>query len=96
MTDDMTTTATTKGSADAFAKALTALAGMLEGQVLVSQDRCVDGFLDLFNAAPNELVRRLVGEAIDDVRHVRTIRSEDVRATLAELSAAMVVETTLD
>ncbi len=75
-----------------FDSALIALAEGLEGQVLMSQDRCIDGLLDIYNAAPTEVVRQLVIEIMDDIRHLSSVKTEDIKAELEELAAAASVE----
>lgn len=77
-----------------FDRAIADLESLLAGQLLVSQDRCVDGLLDVFNAAAgNDLVRQLVGDILDDIRHVSAVRAEQVSARLGEVVAALAVET---
>jgi hypothetical protein len=86
------TTITTARTSPAFADALVSLDRSLDSQLLVSQDRCVDGLLDLYNAAGNDLVRRLVADIIDDIRHLSAVRASTVQGRLAEVRAAMAVE----
>lgn len=91
---DSTTTATTvaTGPGAAFCEALTRLERTLDAQILVSQDRCVDGLLDLYNAAPTELIRSLVADIIDDIRHLSAVRASTVQGRLMEVTAATSVE----
>jgi hypothetical protein len=86
------TTITTNACSPAFAEALAALERSLDAQLLVSQDRCVDGLLDLYNAADNDLVRRFVAEIIDDIRHLSAVRASTIQGRLAEVTAALAVE----
>lgn len=88
MTSQLTTVEETTG----FDRSLAEMAGTLDDQLLVSQDRCIDGLLDLYNSAPTEVVRRLVAEVIDSIRHLSAVRSADLKAQLDELSAAAAVE----
>jgi hypothetical protein len=76
----------------AFHEAMEALERSLEAQLLVSQDRCVDGLLDLYNAATNDLVRQLVVDILDDIRHLSAVRAAHLQARLTEVTAAMAVE----
>lgn len=94
-TDSTTTTTTATGPAGAcaaFSEALDRLERSLDAQILVSQDRCVDGLLDLYNAAPNELIRSLVADIIDDIRHLSAVRASTVQGRLMEVTAATSVE----
>lgn len=75
-----------------FDGALAALSEAASAQVLMSQDRCVDALLDLYTAAPTEVVRQLVADVLDDVRHVRAVRCADLVPQLELLAAAAAVE----
>ncbi len=88
---DSTTTLTT-GPGAAFTEALTRLERTLDAQILVSQDRCVDGLLDLYNAAPTEPIRSLVADILDDIRHLSAVRASTVQGRLMEVTAATSVE----
>ncbi|MEM8922635.1 MAG: hypothetical protein AAGD35_03965 [Actinomycetota bacterium] len=68
-----------------FDRELSRVRAMLDGQVLVSQDRCVDALLDLFNLAPGPLVRELLGEMLSDIRFVSAVRAELLRDDLSIL-----------
>ncbi|MCP3992682.1 MAG: hypothetical protein GY724_26665 [Actinomycetia bacterium] len=61
---------------DDFDRQMQAVQDMLSGQVLVSQDRCVDGLLDLYNVAPTALLREMIGELISDIRFVTAVRAQ--------------------
>ncbi len=91
-TDSTTTTTLTTGPGAAFTEALTRLERTLDAQILVSQDRCVDGLLDLYNAAPTELIRSLVADILDDIRHLSAVRASTVQGRLMEVTAATSVE----
>ena len=69
-----------------FDQQLLAVQQMLAGQLLVSQDRCIDGLLDLYNVAPTKLLRELVGELISDIRFVSTVRAQLLHDDLSVLS----------
>jgi hypothetical protein len=76
----------------AFDEAMEVLEGSLKSQLLVSQDRCVDGLLDLYNVAANELVRQFVVDILDDIRHLSSVRASHLQARLNEVRAALAVE----
>ncbi len=59
-----------------FDAELDRLTELLDGEMLVSQDRCVDALLDVYNAAPGKLARQLVGEMISDIRFVKAVRAD--------------------
>jgi hypothetical protein len=63
---------------------------MLSDQVLVSQDRCVDALLDLYNVAPSTLVRELIGELISDLRFVSAVRAQLLHDDLGVLASYVV------
>ncbi len=59
-----------------FDHQMQAFQDMLGDQVLVSQDRCVDGLLDLYNVAPTGLLREMIGELISDIRFVSAVQAQ--------------------
>jgi hypothetical protein len=75
-----------------FEQLLGHLTESADGAVLLSQDRCVDSLLDLYNAAPTNVVRLLVAELLDKIRHVSAVRADDLQEGLGELGAAIAVE----
>ena len=77
---------------DPFDRVLSILERSLQDQVLVSQDRCIDGLLDLYNVAANSLVRQLVVDILNDVRFLSAVRAADLADRLTEVRAAMAVE----
>lgn len=83
---------TISATTDPFDRALDVLDRSLADQLLVSQDRCIDGLLDLYNAAGNELVRQLVVDILNDVRFLSSVRAADLTERLTEVRAAMAVE----
>ena len=88
----MTMTSELQPVSDRFETILADLYQRVDGAVLVSQDRCVDDLLDLYNAAPGEVVRLVVAEIIDDVRHISAIRAVELHDRLDEVAAAVAVE----
>ncbi len=65
----------------------------INGQVLASQDRCVDGLLDLLNAAPSRVAHDLIVDILNDVRHLSSVRVDWLEGQLDVLAAALAVET---
>jgi hypothetical protein len=95
MTNNLITPAAdTPGTGDttSFDEALAALDQILASPLLVSQDRCVDGLLDLYNSATSDLIRQLIVNILDDIRHLHSVRTAYVTARLSEVTAAMAVE----
>lgn len=73
--------------------AIAGLRRLLDGQMLASQDRCVDGLLDLFNAAEgNDTIRAMVTDILDDIRHLSAVRASEMEGRLHEVEAALAVE----
>lgn len=70
-----------------FDQELHALHDLLDGELLVSQDRCVDALLDLYNAAPTTLLRELVAEMISDIRFVSAVRAQLLRDDVTLLTS---------
>ena len=68
---------------------LRAVQDMLSGQVLVSQDRCVDGLLDLYNVAPTTMIREMIGELISDIRYVSAVQAQMLGQDLTLLTACL-------
>ncbi len=88
----MTMTSELKPVSNRFETILADLYQRVDGAVLVSQDRCVDHLLDLYNAAPGDVVRLVVSEIIDDMRHLSAIRAVELHDRLDEVMAAVAVE----
>jgi hypothetical protein len=96
-----TTTATTHSpnqTGSAFMAQLDAAIAEVQGQCLVSQGRCVDHLLDLFNMTTDPVVRAAVSFAIDDIRKISAVRAAELVdalrliAAVAEIEAAFSVE----
>lgn len=68
-----------------FDAELDRLEQLLDGQLLVSQDRCIDALLDVYNAATGKLARQLVGEMISDIRFVKAVRADTMLDDVAVL-----------
>ncbi len=69
-----------------FDQELARLIEALDDQVLVSQDRCVDALLDLYNLAPNRIARQLISELLSDIRFVTAVRARMLRDDLSILA----------
>lgn len=72
-------------TAPRFRRELERVQTILDGQVLVSQDRCVDALLDLYNVAPSALVRALIGNLLSDMRFVSAVRARYLAEDLSAL-----------
>ena len=70
------------------------LAG-IAGQVLLSQGRCVDVLLDLFNVTTEPTIQVLIGERLDDIRHLRAVEADEFRADLYAVAAIACAEAAL-
>jgi hypothetical protein len=68
----------------------------LEGQLLISQDRCVDGLLDVYNSAPSDAIRDLATTAMADIQHLSAVRANDMAAALAQIGTALAVDAAFD
>lgn len=64
----------------------------LDGQLVVSQSRCVDGLLDLYNLTESDAARRVLAGALDDVRHISMVESASILRQLRLVSAVLSVE----
>ena len=69
---------------------------LLDGQVLVSQNRWVDHLLDLYNLAPNPDLRRELSHVLDEIRHANSVRAAALREALLLLAGAVAVESAFD
>jgi len=76
----------TTNNRNRFDQELDAMAEMLDGQLLVSQEQCVDALLDLYNVAPTTLLCELIGEMISDIRYVSAVLVQQLRRDLSTLT----------
>jgi hypothetical protein len=58
----------------------------MDGQVLLTQGRCVDVLLDLYLVADDEL-RWSIAERLRDIRHLRAVDGGEMRDALRSLAA---------
>ncbi|MEO8693966.1 MAG: hypothetical protein ABI658_10650 [Acidimicrobiales bacterium] len=69
--------------ADQLAAAFTELAA----QDYISQGRGVDIFLDLYVATEDDVLRRVISDGLNEIRHVNLVRCFDMRACLLVFTA---------
>jgi hypothetical protein len=82
-------------NADGIAAIVDAALAAVAGQVLLSQGRCVDVLLDLFNVTTEPSIQVLIGERIDDIRHLRAVEADEFRADLYAVAAIAAAEAAL-
>jgi hypothetical protein len=64
----------------------------VDGQLLLPKSRYVDLLLDMYNATPVATIRELIGERLNDVRHLNIVDVDDVRADMYALVATAAFE----
>jgi hypothetical protein len=67
----------------------------IAGQMLLSQGRCVDVLLDLFNVTTEPSIQVLIGERLEDIRHLRAVLADEFRADLYGVAAISAAEAAL-
>ena len=77
---------------DALADQFEAAFTEMDGQVYVSQGRCVDILLDIYCAARDDVVRHVVSDGLNEIRFVNLVPASDMRACLLLAAAVSVVE----
>jgi hypothetical protein len=82
-------------NADGIASIVDAALAGIAGQILLSQGRCVDVLLDLFNVTTEPSIQVLIGERIDDIRHLRAVEADEFRADLYAVTAIATAEAAL-
>jgi hypothetical protein len=82
-------------NADGIAGIVDAALADIAGQVLLSQGRCVNVLLDLFNVTTEPSIQVLIGERLDDIRHLRAVEADDFRADLYAVAAIAAAEAAL-
>jgi len=90
----MTTTLTHQHDtlADQFDAAFTEI----DGQVYMSQGRCVDILLDLYCATGDDVLRRVISDGLNEIRCVNLVRSLDMKACLLLVAALSASEPVLN
>jgi hypothetical protein len=87
-----TTTTATTTTDPRFLQSLDETITAVEGQCLLSQGRCVDHLLDLFNLTAEPAVRSALSFALDDIRRITAVRSSDFVDSLRLVAAVAEVE----
>jgi hypothetical protein len=64
-----------------------AAAVWISDDVLLPQGRCVDVFLDLYNATNDTCLRWSISEHLAEISHVSTVLADDMRSDLAAIVA---------
>jgi hypothetical protein len=82
-------------NADGIAGIVDVALANIDGQVLLSQGRCVDVLLDLFNVTSEASIQVLIGERLDDIRHLRAVEADEFRADLYAVAAIAAAEAAL-
>jgi hypothetical protein len=78
--------------ADQFFAALDPFLSARDGEAVWSQSRCVDVLLDLYNATDSPAVRDVISDMLDDMRHLSSVRADEMRGHVVLLAAAASVE----
>jgi len=60
----------------------------ISDQEYLSQSRCIDVFLDLFQATTDPFVRWSIADRLSEIRFVRIVRGDTMRAALAAIAGA--------
>ncbi|MFQ5557114.1 MAG: hypothetical protein ACE5GB_06360 [Acidimicrobiales bacterium] len=68
----------------------------LDDKVLMSHSRCVDHLLDLYSSTDNEVVRRTIAEALDDIRRLQAVEADEMSGWYAVIGAVAAVEAAFD
>jgi hypothetical protein len=82
-------------NADGIADIVDAALAATVGQTLLSQGRCVDVLLDLFNVTTEPSIQVLIGERLKDIRHLRAVEADEFRADLYAVAAIANAEAVL-
>lgn len=92
----MTTTTTATELAGEFFAELDPLFDKLEGQILVSTNRWVDHLLDLYNSVELPAIRKVIEDALSEIRYLGSVEASWVRDQLRLVAAAVEVESAFD
>lgn len=82
--------------ADSFFEQVDPFLNDLDEGILISQDRCVDRLLDLFNSTESPVIRREIAEVLNDIRHLSAVETSEVRMQVFLLAACAAVEAAFD
>ncbi len=86
-----TTTPTAATELDLLSTMVDEVVADLEGQALVSQSRCVNDLLDLWNATSSRSARELIAESLSEIRNLSAVEAAFLRnrSGLIRLAAAV-------
>lgn len=86
-----TTTHTTATELDMLSAMVDDVVADLEGQALVSQSRCVNDLLDLWNATSSRSARLLIAESLSEIHCLSAVEAGYLRdrSSLIRLAAAV-------
>ncbi|MFN0089250.1 MAG: hypothetical protein ACKVWR_03120 [Acidimicrobiales bacterium] len=91
------TTATTDHAADeALFAELDAAERWATGQLALTQSRCVDLCLDLYNLTSRPEVRLVIAEFLADIRKLGAVAGPDMARAIGHIRAAVDVEAAFD
>ena len=74
-----------------FASELDALRS-LAGQEIVSTSRCMDALLDLYNVTLDPAARRVIEEALREIRFTNAVRGQQILRALIEIDQVALVD----
>ena len=90
----MSVTTNTEELIDAVMAQLDAMIAAVDGQELVSQNRCVDQLLDLLNLAAGAALRDEIVRVLDDIRSLSSLRADEMAVRYRLLGAVADLEST--
>jgi hypothetical protein len=65
-------------------------------QAFLTQSRCIDVFLDLFQATTDPFARWSIADEVTEIRFLRTVRGDTMRAALVAIAAAAAADEHVD
>ena len=89
ITDELT-------SLDVLAALIDGVVADLDGQAVVSQSRCVDNLLDLWNATTSHSAREVLAETLTEIRHLSAVETSYVQEQSALVHLAAAVDEVFD
>jgi hypothetical protein len=87
-----TSSTTDESGGESFTRAALEARGLLGGQVVITQSRCVDQVLDLFNLTDEPAVRAILSEFLSEIRCTSAVSGERFRRAIDLAVAASHVE----
>ena len=87
----ITESTTELATLDVLAALIDGIVADLDGEAVVSQSRCVDNLLDLWNATESHSARQVLAETLAEVRYLSAVECPFVheRTALVHLAAAV-------